>query len=88
MGTGGHFNPFNVDASFGPPAGVGGDHEYEVGDLSGKYGGLEGMEKRRGCFLDTNLSLFGKNSIVDKSVVIHKSPRGDRWVCVDIELEG
>ena len=88
LGTGGHFNPFNFDASVGPPAGVVGDDEYEVGDLSGKYGSLEGMDKRNQCFIDTNLSLFGKNSIVNRSVVIHKNPGGDRWVCVDIELVG
>ena len=86
--TGGHFNPFNVDAKLGPAAGEGSDDEYEVGDLSGKYGSLAGMEERSECFTDTNLSLFGENSIVDRSVVIHKSLGGDRWVCANIELVG
>lgn len=84
--TGGHFNPFNVEAIFGPAPGEGGDDEYEVGDLSGKYGALAGMEERSECFTDTNLSLFGEHSIVDRSVVIHKNPGGDRWVCANIEL--
>ena len=56
------------------------------GDLSGKHGGLEGEDEVRECFMDTNLSLFGKNSIVNRSVVIHKNPGGDRWVCANILL--
>ena len=84
--TGGHFNPFNVDKSLSPAAGEGSFDEYEVGDLSGKYGGLADREERSECFTDTNLSLFGEHSIVDRSVVIHKNPGGDRWVCANIEL--
>ena len=86
--TGGHFNPFNVDFSLSPTAGLGSYDEYEVGDLSGKYGSLVGLEGRSDCFMDNNLSLFGEHSIVGRSVVVHKSPGGDRWVCANIEQEG
>ena len=84
--TGGHFNPFNIDASLSPVAGEGSYEEYEVGDLSGKYGSLAGQEERSDCYMDTNLNLFGDYSIVNRSVVIHKNPGGNRWVCADIEL--
>ena len=86
--TGGHFNPFNVDFSLSPTAGLGSYDEYEVGDLSGKYGSLVGLEERSDCFMDNNLSLFGEHSIVGRSVVVHKSPGGIRWVCANIEQEG
>ena len=80
--TGGHYNPFNV--AFGQHKQ---DHRmHEVGDLSGKHGGLEGKDEVIKCYRDTNLSLLGKNSIIDRSVVIHKNPGGDRWVCADIKL--
>ena len=82
--TGGHFNPFNVDQGQ-----HGQDHHmHEVGDLSGKHGSLEGKDEVSECFWDTNLSLFGKHSIVNRSIVIHKNPGGDRWVCADILLVG
>ena len=82
--TGGHFNPLNVDQGK-----HGQDHHmHEVGDLSGKHGGLEGKDEVSECFWDTNLSLFGKHSIVNRSIVIHKNPGGDRWVCADILLVG
>jgi len=82
--TGGHFNPLNVDQGQHGQ----GHHMHEVGDLSGKHGGLEGKDEVSECFWDTNLSLFGKHSIVNRSIVIHKNPGGDRWVCADILLVG
>ena len=66
--TGGHFNPFNVDAKLGPAAGEGSDDEYEVGDLSGKYGGLADREERSDGFVDPSLSLFGRYSVVGRCV--------------------
>ena len=46
--TGGHFNPFNVDKSSSPPTAAGSVDQYEVGDLSGKFGDLTGREEVAG----------------------------------------
>ena len=66
--TAGHFNPFNVDKSLSPAAGEGSFDEYEVGDLSGKYGGLADREERSDGFVDPSLSLFGRYSVVGRYV--------------------
>ncbi|XP_023224241.1 uncharacterized protein LOC111625338 [Centruroides sculpturatus] len=81
----GHFNPFNINVSLGPAAGVGSVDQYEVGDLSGKFGTLDGKDEERNIFHDINLPLHGKNSIIGRSVVIHKKERNFRWACGSIE---
>jgi len=86
--TGQHFNPFGVDMSNSPPNGAGSSDQYEVGDLSGKYGDLTNRTDVSGSFVDPSLSLFGPLSVVGRSVVIHKSPIPHRWVCANIELQG
>ena len=78
--TGKHFNPFNVDKSSSPPNGQGSSDQYEVGDLSGKYGDLAMKTEVAGSFVDPSITLFGRLSIVGRSVVIHKSP-GDCFFC-------
>eukprot|EP00095_Tigriopus_kingsejongensis_P007890 snap_masked-scaffold720_size106930-processed-gene-0.10 protein:Tk07890 transcript:snap_masked-scaffold720_size106930-processed-gene-0.10-mRNA-1 annotation:"hypothetical protein L798_15715" len=82
--VGDHFNPFNYDASSSPKPGEGTPDQYEIGDLSGKYGSLDGRNEFRGIFNDTNLPLFGVNSIVGRSVVIHKKYKAQRWACASI----
>ena len=74
VAAGGHFNPFNVDKSLSPAAGQGSFDEYEVGDLSGKYGGLADREERSDAFVDPSLSLFGRYSVVGRCVVTPKRP--------------
>lgn len=86
--TGRHYNPFNKDASSSPPQAAGSSDQYEVGDLSGKYGSLATEEDVAGSFVDPSITLFGRLSVVGRSVVIHKSPGPDRWVCANIEQEG
>ena len=86
--TGKHFNPFNVDKSSSPPNGQGSSDQYEVGDLSGKYGDLAMKTEVAGSFVDPSITLFGRLSIVGRAVVIHKSPVPHRWVCANIEPEG
>ena len=82
--TGGHFNPHNIDSSTSPKAGTGTFDKYEVGDLSGKYGNLKGIDHLQEKLVDPNLSLFGKHSILGRSIVIHKTPIPRRWVCSNI----
>lgn len=86
--TGKHFNPFNVDKSSSPPNGQGSSDQYEVGDLSGKYGDLAMKTEVAGSFVDPSITLFGRLSIVGRAIVIHKSPVPHRWVCANIELDG
>lgn len=70
---------------------LGTDDEYEIGDLSGKYGSFLNLTSYNKELMDYNLPLFGRNSIQGRSVVIHKLKIQDnnaRWVCNNIKLEG
>lgn len=82
--VGGHFNPYQWDPSESPKPGKGTNDQYEVGDLSGKHGLLADMQDIRSIYNDTNLPLFGYNSIIGRSIVIHKRHRGERWACASI----
>ncbi|OWF38323.1 Superoxide dismutase [Cu-Zn], chloroplastic [Mizuhopecten yessoensis] len=83
--VGGHFNPFNVDGTLPAPR-AGTKDQYEVGDLSNKYGLLNGLPELIITQADSNLPLFGMNSVIGRSVVIHKQS-GSRWICDTIESE-
>ncbi|XP_071538692.1 LOW QUALITY PROTEIN: uncharacterized protein [Panulirus ornatus] len=80
----GHYNPLNVTPSESPPPTQGTDDLYEMGDLAGKYGTLEGLNWKRGFYNDTNLQLFGSTSIMGRSIVIHKKEKNARWFCGSI----
>ncbi|XP_078358913.1 uncharacterized protein LOC144643510 isoform X2 [Oculina patagonica] len=87
--AGDHWNPFNIDLNKSPPAGTGTDDEYEIGDLSGKYGSFLNLTTYEKTHTDYNLPLFGRNSIQGRSVVIHKLKIQDnnaRWVCDNLVL--
>jgi len=63
---------------------TGTDDEYEIGDLSGKYGSFLNLTTYNENHTDYNLPLFGVNSIQGRSVVIHLQKIKDknmRWVC-------
>ena len=63
------------------------DDEYEIGDLSGKYGSFLNLTLTDKRHIDYNLPLFGRNSIQGRSVVIHKlkiQDKNARWVCNNI----
>lgn len=82
----GHFNPFSVNTGAGYPSAASTTPEkYEVGDLSGKFGMLNNMADYKKNMTDPNLQLFGKNTIIGRSMVIHKNDAsGSRWVCATI----
>ena len=64
---------------------AGTDDQYEIGDMSNKYGSFKGLTQYQGTHEDYNLPLFGKNSIILRSVVIHNPlPGNKRWVCANI----
>ena len=87
MRTGGHFNPYGIDPSTSPKH-QGSSDKYEVGDLSGKYGSLKGLNEYEIDRIDPLLSLFGKFSVVGRSVIIHNYPKPSRWTCANIRLQG
>jgi len=82
--VGGHFNPYNWDASESPKPSVGTPDQYEIGDLSGKYGLPKQQSNMRGVFNDSNLPLFGAQSVVGRSIVVHKKYKAERWACASI----
>lgn len=86
---GGHWNPFGINVSDPSyPKGPGSTHDkYEIGDLSGKHMSLAGKNDSHMVFKDFNLPLFGPNSIVGRSVVIHQTD-GSRYVCASISYPG
>uniref|UniRef100_A0A665WPT1 Superoxide dismutase copper/zinc binding domain-containing protein n=1 Tax=Echeneis naucrates TaxID=173247 RepID=A0A665WPT1_ECHNA len=93
--VGGHWNPLEVNTSAPTyPTAPGSTHDrYEIGDLSGKHMSLENQSQVDAVFQDFNLPLFGQNSIVGRSVVIHEvdGPLGsygeDDWAAEDCDLK-
>lgn len=74
----GHFNPYNIDTTADPDYPNGTNDQYELGDISGKFGSLAGQDDFSGTFEDWNMPLFGANSIVGRSVIIHLAS-SERW---------
>jgi len=52
--------------------------QYEIGDLSGKFGSLDNKKKYATIYNDTMLPLFGPRSVLGRSVVIHKKEKNLR----------
>ena len=65
---------------------LGTNDQYELGDLSGKYGSFLGMMSYNKRHVDYNLPLFGYQSIIGRSVVIHrmKQDGNKRHVCANL----
>lgn len=88
--TADHFNPLEVPGG----ANVPGDYlcsqtnqaACEAGDISGKFGGLKDKLSVLETFEDnlSGLTLFGVNSIIGRSIVIHEVDTGTRIVCATI----
>ena len=83
--AGGHWNPTGITYDPNNTRQLTSD-EYEIGDLSGKFGTLVDLNGISETYLDPNIPLFGPYSIVGRSVVIHRSVDGPRWTCANIEL--
>ncbi|XP_055616039.1 uncharacterized protein LOC129762078 [Toxorhynchites rutilus septentrionalis] len=81
----GHWNPRNVDPKKSPPPAMGSTDEYELGDLSGKFGTLDGATMYEQSYNDSRLPLFGYESIIGRSIVVHKKEKNRRWACSTLE---
>lgn len=82
--VGNHHNPFGIEKKLLPLMGT--NDQYEVGDLSGKHGTLSESQDSQTYFnshIDFNLPLFGPQSIIGRSIVIHNG-NGNRWICANI----
>ncbi|XP_055013793.1 uncharacterized protein cusr isoform X2 [Boleophthalmus pectinirostris] len=82
----GHFNPLEWDVLSSPDPGMGTLDQYEVGDISGKFGMLTGHDEMQSVLSDSNLPLTGPYSIVGRSVVVHYT-NGSRMRCADITAD-
>ena len=81
----GHWNPTKIVYNTTITRSLTSD-EYEIGDLSGKFGGLNGQDNIVATYSDPNVPLFGVYSIVGRSLVIHRANNGSRVACANIEL--
>ncbi|KAJ3625819.1 hypothetical protein MTP99_016359 [Tenebrio molitor] len=79
-----HWNPLNVDPASSPRTYHGTPDQYEMGDLSGKFGNLDNQTLYKVYYNDTMLPLFGPRSILGRSIIIHKTDKM-RWACSTIE---
>ncbi|XP_044006416.1 uncharacterized protein LOC122851330 isoform X2 [Aphidius gifuensis] len=79
------FDPFNMSDTLSPPSGKGTNDQYGIGNLSGKFGTLENRSRYSATFNDTTLPLFGYQSILGRSIIIHKKDNDFRWACSSIE---
>lgn len=68
----GHWNPLNVDPASSPTRYQGTPDQYEMGDLSGKFGNLQNATIYKNFYNDTMLPIFGPRSILGRSIIIHK----------------
>ncbi|BES96735.1 Copper/zinc superoxide dismutase (SODC) [Nesidiocoris tenuis] len=77
------YNPYGEH----PPFHAGGTpDQLRAGDLSGKFGTLEGHSSfQQVGWNDTNLMLFGQTSIIGRSIVLHSKSPERRWACSTIE---
>lgn len=67
---------------------LGTEDMYEMGDLSGKYGYLNGKNMYSFTGIDMNVPLYGPYGSLGRSVVLHANDRkGSRLVCANIEPE-
>ncbi|KAH9505161.1 hypothetical protein Btru_058858 [Bulinus truncatus] len=83
----GHFNPYskNPSSTMYPQPDMSTDDMYEIGDLSAKYGTLANLTSLNATYKDWNLPLFGVNSVIGRSLVIHKNDAtASRWICSNI----
>ena len=82
----GHWNPLRVDINSSPREYRGTSDQYEMGDLSGKYGVLDNTTTVfKSVYNDTMLPLFTSRSILGRSLVLYRQKNRRRSACSTIE---
>lgn len=72
----GHFNLLGINPQNSPQFGT--PDQFEAGDLSGKFGLWDNKTSVHASYNDSSLTLFGTQSILGRSVVIHKRLKNSR----------
>lgn len=85
--TGGHYNPTGASGTCNSSAVARSNNNCEIGDLSGKHGSLSIGSVVATSYWDQYLPLFGDESILGRSIVIHNT-NGARVACADINFMG
>lgn len=67
-----HWNPRRVNPKQSPAPSVGTSDQYELGDLSGKFGTLDGYNEYNADYNDTIMPLFGYETILGNSSRLQK----------------
>ena len=81
--TGGRWNPTEI-----MKVGTTSD-QFQVGDLSGKFGSLSRRNNIHREYVDPNVPLFGAFSILGRSIVIHEDDaHGTCFICSNIQRIG
>ncbi|XP_063233143.1 uncharacterized protein LOC134536961 [Bacillus rossius redtenbacheri] len=80
----GTWDPLGVGPARLPEPGRGSTDQYPMGDLSGKFGTLEGSAIHASAHNDSRLPLFGTDAVIGRSVVVYKKNKV-RWACSTIE---
>ncbi|XP_071440833.1 uncharacterized protein Rsod [Hetaerina americana] len=75
----GTWDPFLAEKNHGPK------ESWAIGDLSGKHGSLQELERAEMVYNDTQLPLYGELSVIGRSVIIHRGKMSRRWACSTIE---
>jgi len=70
-------NPLNISRS-GMDLQAGTADQYSIGDLSGKFGKLDGFPEVHAVFNDTNLPLYGSTSVIGRSFVLMRKFDNER----------
>uniref|UniRef100_A0A3B4U410 Superoxide dismutase copper/zinc binding domain-containing protein n=1 Tax=Seriola dumerili TaxID=41447 RepID=A0A3B4U410_SERDU len=81
----GHFNPLAWNVSNSPSPGNGTVDQYEIGDLSGKFGMLNDLNQLEALYMDPNMPLTGPYSIVGRSVVVHHANTSSISAVLDLQ---
>lgn len=74
----GHWNPLDVNKT-DVPMEEGTLDQYEMGDLSGKFGSLDNKKRHMAMYNDTMLPLFGPRSVLGRSIVINAKQKNSRY---------
>lgn len=79
------YNPLNVTTPPLLPPNEGTTDQYELGNLSGKFGSLENRKGYSSTYNDSLLPVFGYQSILGRSIIIYNKEGDVRWACSSIE---